>query len=146
MFAFHWANFISSSIRWIFFHNLTNLGGWCGCLQIFLWRRLHRWWPCHVHIYFNDHVSSMDVTKERVASWHCHWRNVNKHFQNQLVKPPLCCIFKEDIFVWNENHRFSVWWRHIYAGDLQWDYSVFCIVLDSKGQISSLLNCIHDVN
>jgi hypothetical protein len=52
-------------------------------------------------------------------------------------------------FVWDGNHRFTAWWRHINAqhvDDLLWHYSVFCIVFDPKGCITLLLNCMHDVN
>lgn len=99
---------------------------------------------------FDDHLSSMNVTEEHIASWDPHWRDVNERFENQLQSNPDYVAFRGKMFfVWDGNHRFTAWWRHINAqhvDDLLWHYSVFCIVLDPKGRITLLLNCMHDVN
>ena len=38
---------------------------------------------CVMYIFiFYDHTPSMNVTKERIASWDPHWRDINEHFEN----------------------------------------------------------------
>ena len=61
-------------------------------------KELHRWWSCHVHIYFDDHLSSMNVTEENIAFKDPHWRVVNERFENQLQSNPDYITFRGQIF------------------------------------------------
>jgi hypothetical protein len=59
---------------------------------------------------FYDHLSSMNVTEERIASWDPHWRDVNERFENQLQSNPDYVTFRGKMFfVWDGNHRFTAW-------------------------------------
>lgn len=103
----------------------------------------------YVSIY-DDHESTTNVTEELIASWDPHWRDVNERFEKELASNPDLASFQGKMFfVWDGNHRYTAWWKHInteHANDIRWHYSVFCIVLDPKGRITSLLNCMHDIN
>ena len=41
----------------------------------------------YISIYY-DHLSSVNVTEEQIASWNSHWRDVNEHFEINFSKIP----------------------------------------------------------
>lgn len=99
---------------------------------------------------FDDFEKTCDISPEIKATWDSHWHSANEKFEEFLGSNPEYAGFSGKMFfVWDGNHRLNAWWRFIsevHPNDKTWHYSVSSVVLNPKGQISVLLNCMHDVN
>jgi hypothetical protein len=99
---------------------------------------------------YDDTENTQDVSSEIVDSWDAHWQSANERFEEFLLSRPEYSGFRGKMFfVWDGNHRLNAWMRFItdvHPTDPTWHYAVSTVVLNPKGQISVLLNCMHDVN
>jgi hypothetical protein len=65
---------------------------------------------------FYDHLLSMNVTEERIASWAFIGLMSMNALKINFRSNPDYVVFREKLFfVWDENYRFTAWWRHINA-------------------------------
>ena len=98
----------------------------------------------------DDTENTRDVSPEVIAGWDPHWQSANEKFEEFLGSNPEYAEFSGKMFfVWDGNHRLNAWWRFItevHPTDSAWHYSVSSVVLNPRGQISVLLNRMHDVN
>jgi hypothetical protein len=90
----------------------------------------------------------MDIREN--DTWEEHWQSSNKSFEEILKNDKNYERFCDKIFfVWEGNHRVTVWYRHIdkvHGEDKEKHYSIDCIVLESTGSVTLLLNAMHDVH
>ena len=98
----------------------------------------------------DDSENTCEVSPEIESTWDPHWKAANDEFEEFLgSNPEYACFQRKMFYVWDGNHRLNAWWRFIdgvHPSDRNWHYSVSSVVLNPKGQISVLLNCMHDVN
>jgi hypothetical protein len=97
---------------------------------------------------YDKDENTMDIRDE--DTWGEHWQFFNKSFAEILKNDKDYERFCDKMFfVWEGNHRVTAWRRHIdkvHGKDKEWHYSVDCIVLESTGSVTLLLNVMHDVN
>ncbi|KAG0594988.1 hypothetical protein M758_UG129100 [Ceratodon purpureus] len=98
----------------------------------------------------NNHGVSVDVSDSIKAKWSAEWINVNDELERMLQEDEDIKIFSLKRFqMWKGNHRLQAWMPIIdqeHFGDIDWHYSVESLILDSNGDIPSILTALHEVN
>ena len=98
----------------------------------------------------NNFDGALDVSDAIKDSWSGFWKVANDCFEERLVQDEdLSPLSSKMFFVYEGNHCFMAWWRHInkyHGSDADWHLSVDCILLDACGQNGVLLNAMNDIN
>ena len=96
---------------------------------------------------YNNFDRSLDISNAIKDSWSDLWKVANKCFEEHLAQDEdLAPLSGKMFFVYEGNHRFTAWWRHInkyHGSDVDWHLSVDYILLDARGV---LLNAMNDIN
>lgn len=90
------------------------------------------------------------ITEKDMETWDPHWIETNERFEELLSRQVhLQDLHGKMFFVWDGNHRYSAWWRHInmyHADEEDWHYSVDTFVIDPRGNAGDVLNAMNDIN
>ena len=79
--------------------------------------------------------------------WSTEWKVVNEEFEKTLLADEDLKIFSNKMFmVWDGNHRLQAWMPSIeqfYIHDINWH---FCVILEPRGDVPSVIAALHEVN
>ena len=99
---------------------------------------------------YNNLSDTQEVTEEIMASWSPLWREENEAFKRFLEeKGDLDALKGRMFFVWEGNHRFLAWFRHInrcHEEEKEWHFWADCMVVEPKDNPGTLMNAMHDLN
>jgi hypothetical protein len=98
---------------------------------------------------FNNVSVDLPIPPGIMASWSPLWQEASVEFDAKLKKDPDLAHFAGKMFfVWEGNHRFTAWWRHInnhHADDKSWYITVDCIVINPRGCTGVFLNATSNI-